>query len=69
MRFIIFRNPGKPCLIKYFKWLLQVIKGKGLAKGTFCFRPDHKGHIGSPKSTVPFGKGLARTLVSSSFDT
>jgi len=23
MRFIIFRRPGKPCLVKYFKWLLK----------------------------------------------
>ena len=27
------------------------------------YRPDHKGHIRSLKGTVPFRKGLARTLV------
>lgn len=34
---------------RYFKWLLNVIKGQGLAKGTFCFSEDHKRHIRSSK--------------------
>jgi len=34
MRFITFGCPGKPSLVKYLKWLLTVIKGQGLAKGT-----------------------------------
>jgi len=28
MRFITSRCPVKPCLVKYFKWLLKVIKDK-----------------------------------------
>jgi len=32
-----FRSPGKPCLVKYFKWLLKVIKSEGLAKDTLIF--------------------------------
>ena len=32
-----FRSPVKPCLVKYFKWLLKVIKSEGLAKGTLIF--------------------------------
>jgi len=27
------------------------------------FRPDRKGHIGSPKGTGPFVRGLARTVL------
>ena len=38
-------------------------KGKGLAKGTYCIRPDYKWHIRSPKGRVPFSGGLERTLV------
>jgi len=45
MRFIILKSPLKPCPVKYFKWLLKVIKEEALAKGIFCFRQDHKGHI------------------------
>ena len=60
MRFITLRSPRKPCLAKYFKWLLKVIKGQ---RAHFASRPDHKGHIGSPKGTVPSGRGLARTLM------
>ena len=33
MRFITFGSPGKPCLVKYFKWLLKVIKGQRAGKG------------------------------------
>ena len=34
------------------------------AEAAHCaFRPDHKGHVRSPKGTVPFRRGLARTLV------
>jgi len=40
MRFITFRSPGKPFLVKYLKWLLKVIKGQRVAS-----RPDHKGYI------------------------
>jgi len=36
--------------VKYFKWLLKVIKGQ---RAHFVLRPAHKGHIGSPK---PFGR-------------
>ena len=40
MRFITSRSPVKPCLVKYFKWLLKVVKefAKELPKGTFCFQ-------------------------------
>ena len=51
MRFIAFGSLGKPCLVKYFKWLLIVIKGQGLARAHFAYRPDHKGHIRSSKGT------------------
>ena len=30
-------NMQKPCLVKYFKWLLKGIGGQGLAEGIFCF--------------------------------
>jgi len=54
MRFITFRSPGKPCLVKYFKWLLKVIKGQMAGQGhNFASGPDHKEHIRSPKATVP----------------
>ena len=62
-----FRSPGKPCLVKYFKWLLEVVKGQRAGKVNCVFRPDDKGHIGSPKGTVLFGRGLARTLTPSLF--
>ena len=29
----------------------------------YCFEGDPKGTLGAPKGTVPFGKGLARTLL------
>ena len=63
MRFIACRSPVKPCLIKYFKWLLKVTKGQKLGEGYIVFRPDHEGHIRSPKGTVPFSCGLVRTMV------
>ena len=43
MRIIIFRSPGKPCLVKYFKWLLKVIQGQRAVEG----------HFRCPKGTVP----------------
>ena len=53
MRFISLRSPVKPCLVKYFKWLLKVMKkGKGLAKANLVFRPDHGRLIRIPKGTV-----------------
>ena len=50
MRFITLRSPVKNS-VKYFKWLLKVVKGfaKGWQRTYFVFRPDHKGHIGSLK--------------------
>ena len=45
-----FRSPVKPCLVKYFKWLLKVIKSKGLAKGTLIFAT-----IGPTGYTVSIG--------------
>ena len=42
MRFITLGGPVKPCLVKYFKWLLKLIEGQ---RAHFVFRTDHKGHI------------------------
>ena len=50
------RKLRKPCLVKYFKWLLKVM---GWQRARFVFRPDHRGHFGSPKGLVE--GGLART--------
>jgi len=33
MRFITFGSPGKPCLVKYFKWLLRFVKEQRVGKG------------------------------------
>jgi len=70
MRFITYLSPVKPCLVKYFKWLLKGSKSKGLAKAHFVYT-SHKGYIGSPKGTVPSrepsrepsSRGLVRTLI------
>ena len=35
-----FGSAVKPCLVKYFKWLLKVIKAKGLAKCTLFLLLD-----------------------------
>ena len=65
MRFITCRSAVKPRLVKYFKWLLKVTKGWQSVHS--AFRPVHKGHIRSPKGTVPFGSGIARTVVINRF--
>jgi len=52
MRFITSEASLKPCLVKYFKWLLKVIKGKRAGKehilfsdqsteGTYCKPKRH----------------------------
>ena len=53
MIFIVFRNPAatyKAMPANYFKWLLKVQRAQ------FAFRPDHKGHIRSPKIQCPLEK-------------
>ena len=57
MRFITFGSPGKPCLVKYFKWLLTAIKGQELAKD------QTKRAYLKPKGPVPSGRGPVRTLI------
>ena len=47
----------QPCLVKYFKWLLKVMAGKG---HTLFSDQTTEGTFGSPKGTVPFGRGLAK---------
>jgi len=37
MRFIILKSPVKPCPVKYFKWLLKVIKEQRAGKGYILF--------------------------------
>jgi len=64
MRFITFRSPGKPCLVKYFKWLLKVMEGQKAGKGHILLLDQPLRHIRSPKGTVPSGRGPARTLIS-----
>jgi len=59
MKFIMFRSPRKSCLVKYFKRLTA--KRQRAGKGHILFS-DQTTHIGSPKGTVPLGRGLARTL-------
>jgi len=39
-KLITLRSLVKPCLVKHFKWLLKVIKGLRLAKGTFQTTKD-----------------------------
>ena len=65
MRFITFRSPVKPCLVKYFKWLLKVIKEHRAGKGTF--RPATMGRLEAQRPLFPPGdpssRGLGRTLI------
>jgi len=35
---------------------------QGWQRAHFVSRPDYKGHISSPKGTVPLGRGLVKTL-------
>jgi len=59
-------NVKKPCE-GLLNQVLQVFAKSNqlqrLAKGTFCFEPHHRGHTRSPKRTVLFCGGLARTLL------
>jgi len=48
-------------VFQVFQVVAMVIKGHRAAH--FVLRPDHKGHIGSPKGTVPFGRGPASSLM------
>ena len=65
MKFLTLRSSVKPCLLKYLKWLLKVVKGQRAGKGHILFldQTNHKWHIRSSKGKVPFSGGLERTLV------
>jgi len=58
MRFITFRSPVKPCLVKYFKWLLKA------GKGHILFIPATKGILEAQRALgEPSSRGLVRTLI------
>lgn len=66
-RFILFRSPVKPCLVKYFKWVLKLSKGKGqragkdkgLAKGQITRVTLEAQKVACPENTVAsFGDHL-----------
>ena len=61
---VTLRSPGKPCLVKCFKWWLKVIKEQRAGNGHIMFLDQTtNGTIGSLKGTMPFGRGLVRTLL------
>ena len=54
MRFMIFGSPGKPCLVKCFKWLLKVIKGQRAGKGHILFLDQStKGTLEAQRAQCP----------------
>jgi len=52
MRFIKLGSPVKPCLVKWFKWLLKILKAMSWQRAYFVLGQSTKG---IPKGTVPFG--------------
>ena len=58
------KKPSETLPSQAFQVVAKVIKGQRAGKGAhFVLRPDHKGHIRSPKGTAPFRRGLVKTLV------
>jgi len=63
MGFITFWSPGKPCLVKYFKWLLRVIQEAKAGKGHIVLLDQTTNALRSPKGRVPSLRVLGRTLM------
>ena len=60
------RKPSEALLGQVFQVVAKSNqRAKGWQRAYFVFRPVHKGHIRSPKSTVPPGRGTIGTHTTS----
>ena len=63
MRFTMSVKSSEALPSQVVQVVTKVIEEQRAGKGHIFVRPDRKGRIGSPKGTVPFVRGLVRTLL------